>query len=456
MLYDKNVEMSALSHCWNNPPFTTMLTNKMFHEPMHKFLHNILYNIVTHNERRDKFTLLIINEYLTQNEEHLLETLGNKEEHLYYSLDSFIQLNYNYLETYNFKEEDYILNKLAEYAHKREAHDYLVSAANDLEKNKTSLNEILGNIQNLEPVTAERILNFWDSLDRASEDSSEYIKFNDPVFDHTFKSRSICTVYADTGCLKTAFTLWLTLKFLEANPDKTAMYFEKEMPREDIVDRVICYYCKIDNTSLLRDKKKYYAMMKAEYGSSRIDSNVNVNDILERLYILTSDEFDTAEDVVKYVRYYKPDLWVLDYMTQLNQRSRIAKADFNSLVMTNANLLKALTQYGHPTMGIIIAQINKNSIGGRRNKIPELIDMEWSNTLPHISSQCIALFKPDVYYQTSPANAFIGVFKKQRVGKPSDNTIFLNADAAQNNFSSKETGHIKTWYSNYLSNMERS
>lgn len=455
MLYDRNVELSALAHCWKNPATISLLTSKSFFDPMHCFFYLILYDIVVKREQKvEKITPLMISEYLAQNKEEILEKVKNQEENLYYNLETFIHQNLAYLENCNPAEENYVLNRMYEYQQKREAHGKLVAAANALEFKNASVSDIAGDLFDLEPVTADRVMNFWESLDEVGKDSSEYIKFNEPVFDYTFKNRSICTVFADTGCLKTAFTLWMTIKFLEANPNKTAMYFEKEMPREDIVDRIITHYCKVDNTVLLRDKKKYYDAMKSQFGTDRSDEGINnVNDILERLFILSPDEFDSAETIVKYVRYHKPDMWVLDFMTQLNQQGSSQSMDFNRVVMQNSNTLKTLAQYGHPTLGIIVAQINKNTVEGRRNKVPYLNDVEWSSNLSKISAQAIALFKPDVYMNNAPEGAFVGVFRKQRTGV-FNSAFYLKSNAAQNNFSSngEDTRRIEMWYQNYMNN----
>lgn len=457
MLFDRNVELSALAHCWNNPALISMFKKSSFYDPIHSFFFSTLYDIVVKRDKKvEKMTQLMVSEYLAQNKEEILEYLKNQEENLYYNLESYIHQNLSYLSIYNPNEENYVLNRIYEYEQKREAHAKLVAAVQALEFKNASVSEVASTLYDIEPVTADRVMNFWESLDEVSKDPSEYIKFSDPIFNYTFKNRSICTVFADTGCLKTAFTLWMVIKFLEANPDKTAMYFEKEMPREDIVDRLITYYCQVDNTVLLRDKKKYYEAMKKQYEFPDEETNKrisNVNNVLERLYIVSPDEFDTAETIVKYVRFHKPDMWVLDFMTQLNQQGS-NNPDFNRVVMQNSNILKTLAQYGHPTLGIIVAQINKNTIDGRRNKVPHSNDIEWSSNLLKISAQAIALFKPDVYMNNVPEGAFIGVFRKQRVGV-FHSAFYLKANAAQNNFSSdsQETKRVETWYQNYLNNI---
>lgn len=454
MLSNNTMEVAALTHCFHDPKFIDFLSSESFTDLNRKLLYNAM--VIVRNENHHsltKFSELKLTNFANNERYQLEKYLGKEEKYKLHAFPDYVVSFCRSMPDYNPLESDYIANKLREYEYVRSVRESLLDGAKRLESNE-SVEQVLNEITSLNPTLFSRVSNFWENMDEAEKEKTEFIPFASLQLSNMFKPRNICTVFADTGCLKTGFTIYMAIMFLKANPGKRVMYFEKEMPKEDIVDRLICYFMNIENTMMYADKTYTYNMMRAYTSLNEENQPQEVKeiiDILLRFIIIGPDEFKNADDVVKMIRYHEPDLWVLDFITQLSQGEAKGNSDFNMIVMETCNKLKGVTQYGHPCLGIIISQIKKGTVELRSNKVPLMDDMEWSGTLKHVSSQTIALFKPDVYYDENiPHGAFIAMVRKNRYGIRNSVMHYI-ANPAKNQFTENHCEEIRQWFSNYRS-----
>lgn len=224
---------------------------------------------------------------------------------------------------------------------------------------------------------------------------------------------NILSIVGDTGSMKTMVTLWMSIKVLKENPKFTALYFEKEMPARDIARRL---------ASMLSQRKMREVMQMNSVEIQRLigESSVKegmeaVFDAISRLTIVPHDYFKNSIDMHMLIDKYKPDIWTLDFMTQLEGLNSTGGAEsFNMNVLKEANRLKSICNSTN-TLGIIINQTGKNTVTRRPNKIPMKDDMEWSGTVSQVSAYIFGTFYPAYYYKTQyPSQYFYLIGCKNR------------------------------------------
>jgi replicative DNA helicase len=404
----------------------------------------------------EKFSELKLKAFATQKQNLIKENFKlQSERNQVHNIPHFIDVFISGMPEYNPIERDYIFDELNKLEFSRRAYKKLREASEKLADTTSTATEVLAELSELKPSNAADVHNFWYELNKAEETKTEFIKFNNPMLENMFKPRNMCTIFGDTGTCKTAFTIWMSIQFLIANPGKRVMYFEKEMPKEDIVDRLVCYHLNISNTNLYLNKVHYYNELKQLRNTTFMDDEESqkrsdqINDIMERFIIVGPEDFKDSDDVVRLIRYHEPDMWVLDFITQLAQGEHKSGSDFNFSIMNTCNQLKSVTQYGHPTFGIIISQIKKGTVEARRNKIPFLDDMEWSGTLKQVCSECLALFKPGNYLKSAPEGAFYVIPRKRRYGDLS-RIMQFDAEPSKQKFNEPKNENLELWLNEYL------
>lgn len=210
---------------------------------------------------------------------------------------------------------------------------------------------------------------------------------------------NIFTIAGDTGSMKTTFTLWLSSNW--ARSGYKVLYFEKEMPADDVIRRLININCSISNQELLLG---LYDKEKIEREMSQIRT----------LEVVPSTDFETVLDVYKIVERKKPDIFVIDFITQLDYGGQTA-SDFNYNLMRGLNVLKILTHKTN-SVGVLISQLKKGTIESRSSKIARLDDLEWSAALKQLSAYVGVVFNPSMYYHNVDEDLFYLVFRKVRYG----------------------------------------
>lgn len=221
---------------------------------------------------------------------------------------------------------------------------------------------------------------------------------------------NIMSIIGDTGSMKTMFTVWMCLRILKENPTFTCLYFEKEMPVKDIARRLIAYSTHMEIPALMNLGKQEATDIVASHFSDQ--SNQDTLEVLSRFRIVPNNAFKNVIDMWEYVDQYKPDIWCLDFMTQLEGMSSDSK-DFNLSVMRQANKLKEMCTESD-SFGIVVNQTRKDAIEQRKMKVPLKTDAEWSGTVQQVSAYIYATFNPAYYGVPVESNSYFVVGRKNR------------------------------------------
>lgn len=255
-----------------------------------------------------------------------------------------------------------------------------------------------------------------------------------------FERSNIITIGGDTGSMKTRWTLWLCLKILRNNPTFKCTFFEAEMTKREILNIVLQWLFQAPLHSI-RSLPDEFLLTKIETGLEPWQK-----DVLDRFIVFDAADFKDVADVSYLVRKYKPDIWVLDFITMLVS----GNDDTNAKVYEVCDALKLLSKKTE-TLGIVISQIKKNSIESRKIKVPVLDDLEWSGRLKHISMIVLMVFNPS-YYDENVSKRFFYV----KAAKHRHSTRFLlplEAFPEHGSFTVAE-GSVYTvmhgWWENYM------
>jgi len=270
-----------------------------------------------------------------------------------------------------------------------------------LEKIKIALDKISEDINAVKNERYDLMSHLTEFLENNRRD---YIPFTISKIDEKLFGLlrgNIFTIGGDTGSMKTTFALWLSSRW--ALRGYKVLFFEKEMPVDDIVRRLININCGIKNQDLLLGL----------YNRETLEEKIRM--IGDNLYVVPATDFNNVIDVYKIVERYKPDIFVIDFITQLDFGGETA-SDFNFNMMRSLNLIKLLTHRTN-SLGVIISQLKKNSIETRNSKIPRLDDLEWSAALKQLSAYVLMVFYPSLYYSNVDDSLFYLVFRKLRYGQ---------------------------------------
>jgi replicative DNA helicase len=205
-----------------------------------------------------------------------------------------------------------------------------------------------------------------------------------------FRLGNIMTIAGDTGSMKTMSSMWLILQMLKENPTFKALYFEKEMPSKDVYRRLVCMFGNITEKDLSEIPVNDALKMLKD-----ISERSEVAALLSRFFVVDTNNFDTVADMYKYILLHKPTIWCLDYLTQLHGSGNTT--DVASKVRNDINDLKRIV-HRTGTFGIVLCQLNKNTVEQRRDKRPIMDDIEWSSDIKKLSAYVFSTFFPYKYY----------------------------------------------------------
>jgi replicative DNA helicase len=214
---------------------------------------------------------------------------------------------------------------------------------------------------------------------------------------------NLATIIGDSGGMKTMISLYMCLEILQKNPTFTCLYFEKEMPVKDIARRLIAYITK-QPLSKIAEIAYSKSERDIEVMSDVIDTAYQgeYKSLLDRIFIVPHNKFKTAYHMQAFVNRYKPDIWVLDYFTMLEQPDdRMSSYDYFS---QQATILKQ-TALQSNSLGIILGQLKQNALNDKAKKIPDFGDAEFSSKLKQYSAYAWCTFYPKLYYTENYANS---------------------------------------------------
>jgi len=262
---------------------------------------------------------------------------------------------------------------------------------------------------------------------------------------------NIMGIFGDTGSMKTMASFWMMIKILETNPTFIAVYFEKEMPIKDLARRLVSYCMGVDTHAIMQletdEDKSIFGDQILEF----FHENKSKHDLMKRFHLVPRNMFSTSADMVEYVKYYKADIWCLDFMTMLFESNE--GLNENTFIIKEMGILKDLVDRTN-TLGIILGQLKQDTVETRNNKIPKMSDMEWGKQLKQYAAYMFATFYPSNYYDRAvPDEFFYLIGTKTRNGKKM--TIPLEAKPGLCRFEEAEFNTRKPmldWLSSYKSN----
>lgn len=263
-----------------------------------------------------------------------------------------------------------------------------------------------------------------------------------------FIKGNITCIGGNTGSMKTTFSLWVAIRYLYHNEDKTAMFLEKEMPIDDIVRKIVAMVTSIPVQEVFKDKAVALESFE-KHNSDKLQS------ILSRLKLVDTNEFASFNDIVGYVETCKPDLFVIDFITQLEDASD-GTSEFNFSIMKGIHKIKRLVQRTK-TCCIAICQLKKGTVEQRVSKIPWLDDIEWSGTVKQLAANVVFTFFPKTHYPELPDDQkkfFFAYPQKTRFG--TCNPVALLANPANNQFTAKDAHMAQKWLQGYITRTARS
>lgn len=323
-----------------------------------------------------------------------LSTTPNEIDEIYSLIDSYSDVDNNTIEEI-FKENKEMLNQ---HYKNRMRIKSLEEAKKYIEEG--NVNKGIEIAKGLEFDTVDKLDTTWQLMLGSVYDSNGFttgIEILDKEFGGLHKG-NLLSIAGDTGSMKTMISVWLCLKILERNPGYKCLYFEKEMPAKDIGRRLISKLLKMPQTEIMKAQSDEQKSELAGQVSDGLSNDINTFKILDRFVVVPADYFNSPMDMLRYIENYKPDIWCLDFLTQLGSGDSSDTSGYTKFTMDVANKLKAYANHTD-TLGIILNQVKKG-VRERKNKLITLDDIEWSSTISQVSAYIFATLYPSNYINT--------------------------------------------------------
>lgn len=265
-----------------------------------------------------------------------------------------------------------------------------------------------------------------------------------------FPYGNLISVCGDTGSMKTMITMHLCLSILEHNPQFRIVYFEKEMPKSDLMRRIILHYIEgVTNIDLIEASKPYNEEKRKSLKSLILDLDKS-HPMLKRFKVVAPDDFETAEDMMNIICEFGANVWCLDYMSLLHGNSSDTSEKAYS-VMSNMAKFKDIVHKTDST-GIVISQLSKGTVEKRGIKIPMMDDIEWSSDIKKLSAFVFTTFYPRLYLENNPnltdKSLYYLLCLKNRFEKPF--TVPFSAKPEVSNFSEMYEKHESDFAMQFL------
>jgi len=337
------------------------------------------------------------------------------------------------------------------------------------EKNKSILKELYNAIESNDNIKAEEyvaslVLHRVESVKNTNETITDTLS-NITLFKSGTRldnyvglprTKSMIGIAGMPGTMKTYFSMYYIINILKQNKDFTALYFEKEMPKDDIALRLTAYFMQKDieflNHYLFNKKSDELVKMYKDV----VKSNDEYKSLLERFIMLDSGDFSNVVDINKYIKRYKAKIWCLDYIQQM------CEYDINSEMNKIPTYLKDITKE-NDAFGIVLSQVNDKEIARRENKIPLETDMQYGTRLQQNIVQQISLFYPYKQFKGQQPmttnkyepNFFFCVINKARDAKEPKNVVPFFTAIDDGFFKEvtkvEDLSRMENWYLNYVS-----
>jgi replicative DNA helicase len=238
---------------------------------------------------------------------------------------------------------------------------------------------------------------------------------------------NMMTILGGTGQMKTMISMWMCLQILITNPKFTCIYFEKEMPVIDISRRLASILYDVSLNNILEasqnESLKDGLLEKFEFMTNKYDW---IQSIHKRFIMIPNTKFNNAADIYRIVDTMKPDLFCVDFLTQLAGKGKTS-SDYTLSIGEQCDILKS-TITDTQSFGIILSQVSEKTLEKRTNKIPLISDVEWSSVLQQYSAYIYSAFFPSKYYSEVTVNPtyFYLICSKARHGLYVDIPLLAN------------------------------
>jgi replicative DNA helicase len=230
------------------------------------------------------------------------------------------------------------------------------------------------------------------------------------------------TISGDSGSQKTMFAQALMFRILKENPEFKAVFFEKEMPLEDLGRRIASWVLREDSNEMMRvisesrdiEQRNDILMQIRARMEQRFSENGEIKSMVNRLDLVSRDDFSEATDIWRILAQKQPDIWTLDFFTMLEPAGGIDDENMRKQAITLKNALLDTNSFG-----LVLSQLKQsNNVDMRANKVPMIGDMEWGKHLRQYSTWVFAIFYPHHYgIKVKDEQYFFLVSRKTRHGK---------------------------------------
>ena len=213
---------------------------------------------------------------------------------------------------------------------------------------------------------------------------------------------NIMNIAGDTGSMKTRMSVWMVMQILKKNPDFTCLYFEKEMPVNDITRSLVCNALKIQSSEILKAKESDKVSIIKRIVNHML-KEPEYESLLNRIKFVKNTHFNNAIEIMEFIDYHRPDVWVLDFLTMLGNTGKKDVADYYMFIVDQMKKLKDHV-VANSNFAIILNQFKLNALSSKVNKIGDIGDIEYGSKINQFASYIYMTFYPRLYY----ANKYIG------------------------------------------------
>lgn len=255
--------------------------------------------------------------------------------------------------------------------------DALKNSPDDLTTQIEQINKEVEKLNSTEikkPVNLEKA--YKEEIERRK--ISESIAYDLPRLNYVtggIRDGELTVIAARPSIGKTAFALQVAFK--AAQKKKRVLFFPLEMTATQLVERLVCKDTEIIHEHL-KDPKK---MTKDE--NETLDWWFSLfNKYAAKLGVIENVSY--LSDIEKHIAHYKPDLIIIDQLSQLKEYRKFSGFREQFTYMTNT--CKALVmKYNKPI--ILLAQINREADG----RVPTLSDLKESGSIEEDADNVIML-----------------------------------------------------------------
>lgn len=336
---------------------------------------------------------------------------------------------------------------------------YIMDTARSIEEAKTLLLEhkpkdAIVKLRNIPfPSSGVRLKSTKDAMLESVDESNSFKTGIKAIDAHMggLNLGNIVSIVGDTGSMKTKFSVWLCLQILRANPTFKCLYFEKEMPRKDLDRRLVTMLTGTAEKAITEAQTNEERKKIKQEIEEAFEKSAEWRDLLEeRFFIIPTTEFRDASDIYEIVEQHRPQIWCLDYLTQLSDKKDREK---NAFIMKQMETIKSIV-HTTDSLCLLLNQCKKHTVDARKDKRPLMGDIEWSGDIKNTSAYVLANFYPGYYWNPTSLgfdmNYFYLIALKNRHEKKF--VLPLEAEGAKGLFTEPDSEvHQKmmAWYEHY-------